>query len=106
MSTTSSKDVSQEQILYDYQDVFTGPGKLPSVYKNEMDPNLKQDELKHNIKKHEYGCPSQGYTANSLDQHGCSRKANQAQSVPGTTAHNVLELAKICSTTTFFNSHV
>ena len=60
--TSSSPDLSQEQILQDYQDVFTSLQKLPSVYHIEVDPNTKQvqdiprrdpiaikEELKHKI---------------------------------------------------------
>ena len=62
VSTSGSPDLSQEQILQDYQDVFTGLGKLPGVYHIEIDPNTKQvqenprrvpipikEELKHKI---------------------------------------------------------
>ena len=31
MSASGSPDLSEEQILQDYQDVFTGLGKLPGV---------------------------------------------------------------------------
>lgn len=46
---TQRSGLSQEQILSDYSDIFTGLGKLPGVYKIEMDPNVKP--VQHNPRR-------------------------------------------------------
>ena len=43
------ESLTQEQILSQYSDIFTGLGKLPGVYKIEMDPDIKP--VQHNPRR-------------------------------------------------------
>ena len=61
---TSDESLTQERILHNYRDVFTGLGKLPGTYHKDIDPNAKpvqenprrvpipvKDELKRKIEE-------------------------------------------------------
>ena len=61
---TSDESLTQEKILHNYSDIFTGLGKLPGTYHIDMDPNAEpvqenprrvpipvKDELKSKIEE-------------------------------------------------------